>query len=88
MAKLSFNSTWTPAEFKAKHEVSKIDLISNDKTGKQFFATNVRTISGKVSSKIDADKPVAVSDCTDEDSGENFFMLHNVVAKANINATW
>jgi hypothetical protein len=84
MPDLKFNRTLSLKEFGTEKKSTSLNVIKNPNTGKMFFSTNVAGISGKVSTKFDASEEACISECTDEASGETFFMLHNKVENANI----
>ena len=70
--KLTFYDTLTVEQFKAKMEVSRIDVKKNPKTGKLFFTYGAKT--GAVAVKGIPSNPM-LSNVTGSD-GSNFWLLH------------
>lgn len=69
---LTFNETLTVEQFKAAHNVSRIDVKKNPKTGKLFFTYGTKT--GAVAVKGIPAHPM-LSNVTGDD-GSNFWLLH------------
>jgi len=75
---LNFSQTRTVEKFKSDHGVTDIQVIKNPHTNKLFFTSPEDSdVSGKVSKSIDWDDDLRISQCTDKESGDTFFMLHN-----------
>lgn len=72
MEQLKFNETLTVEQFKAKHNVSRIDVKQNSHTGKLFFTYGSKT--GAVASKGIPGNPM-ISSVTGSD-GMSFWLLH------------
>lgn len=73
---LKFVKTMSVAEFKAHHNVEKIEVKRNEHTGKCFFVYGFET--GACSKKAESGKlttPVISEVCSAE-TGEMFFLLH------------
>lgn len=73
---LKFLKTWSVAQFKAEHQVDKIEVLKNDATGKCFMAFGFE--KGAVSEKFEKGEltnPVVSQVCS-ADTGEMFYMLH------------
>ena len=70
--KLTFGETLTVEQFKAKMNVSRIDVKRNPKTGKLFFTYGAKT--GAVAVKGIPAKPM-LSNVTGSD-GSSFWLLH------------
>lgn len=73
---LKFLQTWTVDEFKAAKNVSKIDVLQNEITGKSFIVFGGET--GACSHKVQSGeltKPMISQVCS-QDTGETFYMLH------------
>jgi len=87
---LIFDATYSISEFKAKFDVNEVRVLDNTANGgKLFFATNKRVVSGKVSGKFDPKKEVAISQVSDETTGETFLLLHNhVESTLKVVAQW
>jgi len=77
MEKLSFLKTWTIDEFKQANNVSKIDVLKNNVTGKCFFSfgQNGRGACSKKASTGELTNPVISQVCS-ANTGEMFFLLH------------
>lgn len=76
MEKLHFVETLSVEDFKAQHNVEKIEVKQNPHTGKCFFVYGIET--GAVSEKSlkgEITCPVILQVVSPED-GEMFFMLH------------
>ena len=76
MEKLKFIETLSVEEFKAQHEVEKIEVKQNPRTGKCFFTYGFET--GAVSEKFgngELSDPV-ISKVISPEDGEVFYMLH------------
>lgn len=71
-ANLTFNETLTVEQFKAKMNVSHINVKQNPKTGKLFFTYGSKT--GAVAVAGIPAHPM-ISDVTTPD-GDRFFLLH------------
>ena len=69
---LTFNETLTVEQFKAKMNVSRIDVKQNPKTDKIFFTYGAK--AGAVSTKGIPQHPM-LSNVTGSD-GSNFWLLH------------
>ena len=69
---LVFNETLTVEQFKAAHNVSRIDVKKNPMTGKLFFTFGAKT--GAVAVKGIPAHPM-ISQVTGSD-GSTFFLLH------------
>lgn len=73
---LKFLKTMSVAEFKAQHNVEKIEVKRNEHTGKCFFVYGCET--GAVSDKFingEITNPVISQVCS-PDTGDMFYMLH------------
>jgi len=73
---LKFLETFTVDEFKEAKAVSKIEVLKNEHTGKNFMSFGKET--GKVSNKVltgELTKPM-VSQVVSQDTGETFYILH------------
>lgn len=73
---LKFLKTMSVAEFKAKHQVEKIEVKKNEHTGKCFFVYGFET--GACSKKAESGElttPVISEVCSAE-TGYMFFLLH------------
>ncbi|WP_279130872.1 hypothetical protein [Butyricimonas virosa] len=73
---LKFLKTMSVAEFKALHNVEKIEVKRNEHTGKCFFVYGFET--GACSRKVDTrelTQPV-ISEVCSADTGDTFFLLH------------
>ena len=75
MEKLKFLSTMSAEEFKAQNGISKLDILKNVNSGKQFFAW--KTGSGAISTKFSMNKEAMVSQVQGECDDEPFYLLHN-----------
>ena len=76
MDKLHFVETLSIEDFKAQHNVDKIEVKQNPHTGKVFFTFGIET--GAVSDKFSKGEitcPVISQVCSPE-TGDIFFMLH------------
>lgn len=69
---LTFNETLTVEQFKAKHNVSRIDVKRNPNTSKLFFTYGAKT--GAVAVKGIPQHPM-LSNVTGSD-GTSFWLLH------------
>ena len=72
---LKFLKTMSVAEFKAQHNVEKIEVKRNEHTGKCFFVYGFET--GACSRKVETEKltiPVIPQECSDE-TGDKFPLL-------------
>lgn len=89
----TFSNTQTVAQLSNKGIF--VSVINNPKTGSLFLTDEAGTPIGAVSSKIEAEirqtKSVspdyAVSDITDEETGETFKMLHKAGSNDNLIAS-
>ena len=73
---LTFKRTLSPSQFMSEHNLDKIDVLINPKTGRRFFTTSNSDVGGKGSKSDDyKDNPV-FSLCVDSSTGEEFWMLH------------
>lgn len=72
MNNLQFNETLTVEQFKAKHNVTRLDIKRNPHTDKLFFSFGAQV--GAVSSKGIPQKPMLSHVTTEE--GDSFWMLH------------
>jgi hypothetical protein len=88
MKDLTYNRTLNVASFAAETKATKLDLVENPKTGKLFFVTDISTVSGKVSNTFDSTKDIRISHCTDTESNDSFWMLHNPGESPNVKATF
>lgn len=73
---LKFITTWTIKEFKRKFDVSEIEVMRNENSGKCFFVYGVET--GAVSRKVETGEltsPV-ISEVLSPETGEMFYLLH------------
>lgn len=76
MEKLHFVETLSVEDFKAQHNVEKIEVKQNPRTGKCFFVYGIET--GAVSEKFNKGQltdPV-ISKVVSPEDGEMFFILH------------
>lgn len=73
---LKFVKTMSVADFKAQHQVEKIEVKRNENTGKCFFVYGFETgaCSRKVQTKELTD-PV-ISEVCSATTGDTFFLLH------------
>ena len=81
---LIFNETLTVEQFKADHNVSRIDVRKNPKTGNLFFTCG--SLIGAVASKGIPEHPM-FSNVTTPD-GENFWLLHEEGKGATVLASF
>lgn len=75
---LKFLETWSVADFKANHNVEKIEIKQNPHTGKCFFVYGFET--GACSEKFKSGQitvPVISQVCS-ADTGDMFYMLHQM----------
>ncbi len=73
---LKFVKTMSVADFKAQHQVEKIEVKRNEHTGKCFFVYGFET--GACSKKVETGEltlPVISEVCSTE-TGDVFFLLH------------
>lgn len=77
---LTYNKTFTVEQFKTMQQDSRIEVITNPKTGKLFFVCG--NTQGAVSSNVSQTNTPVVSEVTDPTTGSTFFMLH---ARSNKN---
>lgn len=73
---LKFLKTMSVAEFKAEHQVEKIEVKRNEHTGKCFFVYGFET--GACSRRVETGKltnPV-ISEVCSPDTGDMFLLLH------------
>lgn len=76
MDNLHFIETLSLEEFKTRHNIEKIEIKQNPKTGKCFFAFGFET--GAVSERFlkgGIANPV-ISQVRSQETGDKFFMLH------------
>lgn len=79
-----FHETLSVSDFKSRCNVSKLDIIHNDGTGKEFFVCG--KVTGAVSASWNAkDKETVVSD-TEFVDGSRLWILHGR-STANVVAT-
>lgn len=73
---LKFLKTISVADFKAQHQIEKIEVKRNENTGKCFFVYGFET--GACSKKVETGEltvPVISEVCSAE-TGDIFFLLH------------
>lgn len=76
MDKLKFLDTYSINQFKANHQVDKIEIKKNESTGKCFFVYGFET--GACSNKIQTGElttPVISQVCCPT-TGDTFYLLH------------
>lgn len=71
---LTFKNTMSVAHFKQVHDVAGVEVIRNPHTNKLFWKAGEH-LSGKVAEKGYQPHP-AISQCIDQETGEEFMMLH------------
>ena len=69
---LSFTQTMQISQFKAKNNITKIDIIKNPNTGKLFFSAG--DITGAVSDNYAANPVISLM--VDKETGESFLLIH------------
>ena len=88
---LTFITTWSPAEFKRKMNVSSLNIIRNPKTDLLFFqAPDNSDVKGAVSRTWAPGDDTVISEvCPKEgaEAGVMFYMLHTKRESNNVLAT-
>ena len=75
---LTFVTTQSVSRFKAINGISKLSVKLNPETGKHFFVCpDDSKLSGKVSTGIDLEKELSISECVSTVDGTTFYMMHN-----------
>ena len=75
---LTFTKSVSVNRFKAINGISKLNIVKSPKTGKFFFVCpEDSSIRGTISTTIDYNKDLMISDVVNTEDGTSFLMLHN-----------